>query len=371
MATPDILDLSKAELEAWCEAAGVPTYRAAQIAVWLYRHGVGDFAAMRNLPVALRDGLAREFRIGLPEVATVSRSTDGTRKLLLRLDDGATIESVLIPDGERLTLCVSTQVGCAMGCAFCATATLGLGRHLRRGEIVGQLLVARALVAAETNVHDPLRGHGGPDRVSNMVFMGMGEPLHNYAGTVGAIETLTADWGVDFSHRRITVSTVGLLPEMQRLLADTQVNLAVSLTAIDQSSRRELMPISKKYPVEDLLATCRTLPLPRRKRITFEYVLLAGVNDSPAQARALARALGGIRCKVNLIPFNPFPGAPFGRSDDLTVTRFQDALRNAGVHATVRESRGPDIAAACGQLVADAVARKQSAPAIVRAGAAR
>ena len=193
------------------------------------------------------------------------------------------IESVLIPDGERLTLCVSTQVGCAMGCGFCATATLGLGRHLRRGEIVGQLLVARTLVAAEEATH------AGPERISNMVFMGMGEPLHNYAGTVGAIETLTADWGVDFSHRRITVSTVGLLPEMRRLLADTQVNLAVSLTAIDQDVRRRIMPVSKKYPVEDLLATCRTLPLPRRKRITFEYVMLAGVNDAPVQARA-ARA---------------------------------------------------------------------------------
>jgi 23S rRNA (adenine2503-C2)-methyltransferase len=351
-ATRDILDLSKAELEAWCTAHDVPAYRAAQVAAWLYRQGVADFAAMKNLPGALREQLAHEFRIGHPAVASVSRSYDGTRKLLLRLADDATIESVLIPDGERLTLCVSTQVGCAMGCAFCATATLGLGRHLRRGEIVGQLLVARALVAADAAASSESETNAGPDRISNMVFMGMGEPLHNYAGTVGAIDTLTSDWGVDFSHRRITVSTVGLLPEMQRLLADTQVNLAVSLTAIDQQSRRELMPVSKKYPVEELLATCRTLPLPRRKRITFEYVMLAGVNDSPAQARALARALAGIRCKVNLIPFNPFPGARFGRSDDLAVARFQDALRNAGVHATVRESRGPDIAAACGQLVA-------------------
>lgn len=345
--SPNILDLTLTELEAWCLAQGLPSYRAGQIATWLYRHGARDFAAMRNLPAALRDTLAAEFRIGIPEVAQVSRSTDGTRKLLIRLADGATVESVLIPDGDRLTLCVSTQVGCAMGCGFCATATLGLGRHLTRGEIIAQLLVARALVAAEVETHE------GPDRISNMVFMGMGEPLHNYTGTVGAIETLTAAWGVDFSHRRITVSTVGLLPEMQRLLADTQVNLAVSLTAIDQEVRRRIMPVSRKYPVAELLATCRALPLPRRKRITFEYVLLAGVNDSPAQARALARALVGIRCKVNLIPFNPFPGAAFARSDDVAVARFQDALRNAAVHATVRESRGPDIAAACGQLVAD------------------
>jgi 23S rRNA (adenine2503-C2)-methyltransferase len=347
MARPDILDLSRAELEAWCAERGAPAYRAAQIAAWLYRQGARDFAAMTNLPADLRDALAAAFRVGWPEVAHVSRSADGTRKLLLRLADGATIESVLIPDADRLTLCVSTQVGCAMGCAFCATATLGLGRHLRRGEIVAQLLTARALVTAEADAHE------GPDRITNMVFMGMGEPLHNYAGTVGAIDTLTSSWGVEFSHRRITVSTVGLLPEMQRLLADTQVNLAVSLTAAHQDVRRTLMPVSKKYPVEQLLATCRALPLPRRKRITFEYVMLAGVNDAPEQARALARALAGIRCKVNLIPFNPFAGAPYGRSDDVAVARFQDVLRNAGVHATVRESRGPDIAAACGQLVAE------------------
>jgi 23S rRNA (adenine2503-C2)-methyltransferase len=344
---PDVLDLSRTALEAWCSERGVPSYRAAQIATWLYRQGARTFAAMTNVPPALRTDLAAAFQIGLPEVVHVSRSSDGTRKLLLRLADGATIESVLIPDGARLTLCVSTQVGCAMGCDFCATATLGLGRHLRRGEIVAQLLVARALVAAEIESSD------GPERISNMVFMGMGEPLHNYDGTVGAIETLTAEWGVDFSHRRITVSTVGLLPEMERLLADTRVNLAVSLTSVDQNVRRRLMPVSKKYPVADLLATCRALPLPRRKRITFEYVLLAGVNDAAIDARALARALVGIRCKVNLIPFNPFPGAAYGRSDDVTVARFQDALRNAGVHATIRESRGPDIAAACGQLVAE------------------
>ncbi len=354
MSSTDVLDRSLAELTSWCETEGVPGYRAAQIATWLYRHGVREFAAMRNLPGALRERLASCFHIGWPELERVSRSTDGTRKLLLRLADGKTIEAVLIPDAARLTLCVSTQAGCAMGCGFCATATLGLERHLRRGEIVGQFLAARALVAAEADAHP------GPDRISNMVFMGMGEPLHNYAGTVGAIETLTAGWGVDFSHRRITVSTVGLLPEMQRLLADTQVNLAVSLTAVDPEVRRRLMPVSKKYPVGDLLATCRALPLPRRKRITFEYVMLEGVNDAVAQARALARALAGIRCKVNLIPFNPFPGAGYTRSPDLAVARFQDALRNAGVHATIRESRGPDIAAACGQLVAEEGARAEA-----------
>jgi 23S rRNA (adenine2503-C2)-methyltransferase len=213
---------------------------------------------------------------------------------------------------------------------------------------------------------DPTPSVAPPPRITNIVFMGMGEPLHNYAGTVGAIETLTAPWGVDFSHRRITVSTVGLVPEMQRLLADTRVHLAVSLTAVDQTVRQRLMPVGKKYPVAALLAACRALPLPRRKRVTFEYVMLAGVNDSVNQARALARALAGIRCKVNLIPFNPFPGAGYARSDDVTVARFQDVLHRAGIHATVRESRGPDIAAACGQLVAE-----ERPPAVAAAGAER
>jgi 23S rRNA (adenine2503-C2)-methyltransferase len=338
MARRNVLDLSLAELEEWCGQHGLPRYRAAQIAGWLYRQDVRDFDAMTNLAPAVRRDLGAEFTIGALEQVRVERSHDGTRKLLFRLADGATIESVLIPDGARLTLCVSTQVGCAMGCAFCATATLGFRRHLSRGEIVEQLLRARAEAAGE--------------RVTNLVFMGMGEPLHNYEGTVGAIETLTAAWGVDFSSRRITVSTVGLVPEMRRLLEDTQVHIAVSLTAVGEATRRELMPVTKKYPVAELLAACRALPLPRRKRITFEYVMLAGVNDRPEDARALVRALGGIRCKVNLIPFNPFPGSPFARSDDGAVMRFQSALRASGVHATIRESRGPDIAAACGQLVA-------------------
>ncbi|MEB2283952.1 MAG: 23S rRNA (adenine(2503)-C(2))-methyltransferase [Polyangiaceae bacterium UTPRO1] len=363
-APANVLDLSQGELEAWCAAHGAPAYRAAQIARWLYRHGAGDFAAMRNLPADLRAALAAELYIGLPEVAAVVRSADGTCKLGLRLADGAAVESVLIPDDQRLTLCLSTQAGCAMGCAFCATATLGLSRHLRQSEIVGQFLVARTLVAADPGAGAAALApaaaatDGAPERISNVVFMGMGEPLHNYEGTVAAIATLTADWGLGLSPRRITVSTVGLVPEMRRLLADTRVNLAVSLTAIDQETRRRLMPVSKRYPVGDLLAACRALPLPRRQRITFEYVMLAGVNDSPRQAQALARALGGIRCKVNLIPFNPFPGAAFERSDDLAVARFQDALRNAGIHATVRESRGPDIAAACGQLVAEGAVRR-------------
>ena len=369
MPPADILNLSLAELEAWCEARRMPRYRAGQVAFWLYRRGARDFAAMTNVSRALRDELAASFRVGSLTVAHVSRSHDGTTKLLFRLSDGATIESVLIPDNARLTLCVSTQIGCAMGCTFCATATLGFRRHLTRGEIVEQLLLARdqlggdaggvtggvgsAPIGREASVGADPTPPVTPPHITNLVFMGMGEPLHNYAATVGAIETLTATWGVDLSYRRVTVSTVGLVPEMQRLLADTRVQLAVSLTTVDQDLRQRLMPVGKKHPVAELLAACRALPLPRRKRVTFEYVMLAGVNDGVEQARALARALAGIRCKVNLIPFNPFPEAGYARSDDVTVARFQDALHRAGIHATVRESRGADIAAACGQLVAE------------------
>jgi 23S rRNA (adenine2503-C2)-methyltransferase len=346
MDTADALDLSLAALEEWCDTAGLPRYRAAQVTRWLFQQGVRDFAAMGNLPQDARRALAAAYRIGSLSVRHVAHAADGTTKLLLALPDGATIESVLIPDGRRLTLCVSTQVGCAMDCGFCATATLGFRRHLTRGQIVEQLLLART--------HAPADATGAPERVTNLVFMGMGEPLHNYGGTVGAIEALTAPWGAGVSPRRITVSTVGLVPEMERLLQDTSVNLAVSLTAVDEALRRRLMPVTKRYPVATLLAACRALPIPRRKRITFEYVMLASVNDDPHQARELAHALHGIRCKVNLIPFNPFAGSPYGRSDDATVARFADVLRRAGVHATVRESRGSDIAAACGQLVAEA-----------------
>ncbi len=353
MATQDLLALSLVELEGWCAAHSQPRYRAAQVLTWIYRQSARDFGSMANIPRALRDELAAVFGIRSTELAHVSRSADGTRKLLFRLDDGATVESVLIPDGDRLTLCVSTQVGCGMGCSFCATATLGFKRHLTRGEIVDQYLRACELVRADAAADGVTPAEPTTPPITNLVFMGMGEPLHNYDGTVGAIETLTADWGCNISSRRITVSTVGLVPEMQRLLEDTQVHLAVSLTAVDQDVRRELMPVTRKYSVKELLDACRALPVPRRKRITFEYVMLAGVNDQPQHAKALCRALHGIRCKVNLIPFNPFPGSDYCRSDDATVERFKQIVRAARINATVRESRGPDIAAACGQLVAE------------------
>jgi 23S rRNA (adenine2503-C2)-methyltransferase len=316
---------------------GHPPYRAAQVLSWVYRRGVATFPAMTDVPRDLRTQLAAHFIFPNLRPAAVSRSRDGTRKLLFQLDEHAAVESVLIPDPPRLTLCISSQAGCGMGCVFCATARLGLARNLSASEIVGQVVAAQAQLQP-------------PERISNLVFMGMGEPLANYAALVQAIEVLTADWGVGVSARRVTVSTVGLVPAMERLMRDTSVNLAVSLTATTDAQRERLMPIDRRYPLETLMAMCRALPIPQRRRITFEYVMLAGVNDALDDAARLVRLLHGIRCKVNLIPFNPFPDAGFSGSAPATILRFQEALRQAGVHATIRHSRGRDIQAACGQL---------------------
>jgi len=345
----DIQDLSDAALGTWCAAAGEPPYRARQILAWVHRRGAESFDAMSNLSRGLRAKLAADFTIGRLVPALVAEASDGTRKLLFRLpgDRPASVESVLIPqferaDGarDRLTLCISSQAGCGMGCAFCATARMGLIRNLAPAEIVGQVRAGRALAA--------------PRPVTNIVFMGMGEPLANYDAVRTALDILTAEWGYTISPRRITVSTVGVVPAIRRLVEETRVNLAVSLTATTDGQRAHLMPVNRRWPLAALLETCRALPLPRRKRITFEYVLLAGENDADADARRLVRLLHGLRSKVNLIPFNPFPGAGFRPSPPERIERFQAILREHGLNATVRESRGQDIQAACGQL---AVAR--------------
>jgi len=324
-------------LQLWLREHGYPTYRATQVLSWVYRRRVNAFAAMGNVPQPLRQALADQFALPQLTPAVVAQARDDTRKLLFQLDARAAVESVLIPDPPRLTLCISSQAGCGMGCAFCATARLGLLRNLSAAEIVGQVLAAQAQLRPG-------------ERLSNVVFMGMGEPLANYDAVVQAIEILTAEWGVGLSARRITVSTVGLVPAMERLVTDTNVKLAVSLTATTDVERERLMPINRRYPLEALMAMCRALPIPQRQRITFEYVMLAGVNDTLADAGRLARLLHGIRAKVNLIPFNPFPGADFAPSSPATVVQFQEHLRAAGVSATVRRSRGRDIQAACGQL---------------------
>jgi len=321
----------------WLAERRFPAYRATQILAWAYKRRVTDFTVMSDVPRELRLAVARRFTPPTLVPSFVARSHDSTRKLLFRLDERAAVEAVLIPDPPRLTLCISSQAGCGMGCAFCATARLGLLRNLTPAEIVGQVL------AAQNQLDEG-------ERISNLVFMGMGEPLANFDALLQAIEILTADWGVGLSGRRITVSTAGLVPQMVRLVQETPVQLAVSLTATTNEQRDVLMPVNRRYPIEELLATCRSLPIPQRRRITFEYVLLAGVNDSEADATRLARLLRGIRAKVNLIPFNPFPGANFKRPDDRVVIRFQEELLASGLNATIRRSRGRDIQAACGQL---------------------
>jgi 23S rRNA (adenine2503-C2)-methyltransferase len=333
--------LTPAALREWLTKRGTAAYRAGQVLRWVYQRSAVAFAEMTDLSAALREQLEAEFFIRQLSPAAVTRAADGTRKLLFRLDDGVAIESVLIPDPPRLTLCISSQAGCGMGCAFCATARLGFRRNLVANEIVGQIIAARCELTPG-------------ERITNVVFMGMGEPLHNYDAVLTGIEILMASWGCGFSSRRITVSTVGLPPQLERLARDTPVNLAVSLVATNNEVRNRLMPVNRRYPIEKLISVCRTLPIPQGRRITFEYVMLAGVNDTPGDAERLIRLLRGIPSKVNLIPFNPFPGAGFESSTPEAIRVFQERLQEGGVNATVRTSRGRDVQAACGQLAAAA-----------------
>jgi 23S rRNA (adenine2503-C2)-methyltransferase len=336
----DLRGTALAELEAAVAEAGERPYRARQIAHWLYQRQVDSIDAMRDLPGPLRAWLSGRFRIAPLQPIQERRAADGTRKLLLRLDDGERIEAVIIPTEGRITLCISSQAGCAMACEFCATARMGLHRNLGAAEIVGQILAARReLVAGE--------------ELTNYVFMGMGEPLANYPRLIRALEIMTAEWGMAISPRRITVSTVGLVPMMERLLAEVPVNLAVSLHATSNELRDRIAPINRRYPMEQLLDACLRLPLKRRSRITFEYVMLAGVNDTAADARRLVKLLGPLRAKVNLIIFNPFAGSGFVPSARPAVEAFQAILHRGNLTATIRESRGLDIAAACGQLYAE------------------
>jgi 23S rRNA (adenine2503-C2)-methyltransferase len=336
----DIRDLTLEELEAVVIAVGERRFRGAQLAGWLYDRGARSFDQMTNVPAALRHNLDERFMIGPLPPTIVSRSTDGTRKLLLTLSDGEQIETVIIPTSGRVTLCLSSQVGCAMGCEFCATARMGLHRNLGVAEILSQIFAARAALAEG-------------EELTNYVFMGMGEPLANYPRLLKVLRIMTAEWGMHISPRRITVSTVGLVPMMEQLLNDIAVNLAVSLHAGDNELRDRLAPINRRYPLEALIEACRNLPLQRRRRITFEYVMLAGINDSPEQAKQVARLLAPLRAKVNLIFFNRYPESPLRGSARDVVERFQAILRHGNLTATIRESRGTDIAAACGQLYAE------------------
>ena len=335
---------AREELEAAILALGEPRFRADQLWHWIYHRGATDFEAMTTLSKAFRVRLTEHFTLPRPQVSEARESADGTRKWLLRFADGQEVETVHIPAEDRGTLCVSSQVGCTLTCRFCHTGTQPLVRNLSAAEIVGQVMLA----------HDALgewpRPHEGR-RISNLVLMGMGEPLYNYDNVAIALKIIMDPEGLSFSKRKITLSTSGVVPMMRRCGAELGVNLAVSLHAVTDELRDRIMPINKKYPLAELMEACRDYPgAHNARRITFEYVLLKGVNDSQADARELVRLLKGLPAKVNLIPFNPWPGAPFEHPDDKSIAPFAGILTEGHLTAPIRQPRGQDIQAACGQL---------------------
>jgi len=337
----NLLDLDRDGLAQYFAARGEKPFRATQVMKWIHDQGVADFAAMTNISKTLRANLQEETEIRLPEIVADRLSDDGSRKWLFRLADGNCIETVFIPEAERGTLCISSQVGCMLNCSFCSTAQQGFNRNLTTGEIVGQLwLAARAL--GQTCQ--------GERVVSNVVLMGMGEPLLNYDNVVRAIRIMLDDFAYGLSRRRVTLSTAGVVPAIARLREDCDVSLAVSLHAPDDLLRNELVPLNRKYPIQTLLQACKDYAGEGRRRVTFEYVLLDGVNDSDAHARRLARCLEGVPAKVNLIPFNPFPQTCYRRSSEARIGRFFELLNRAGIVTITRRTRGDDIDAACGQL---------------------
>jgi 23S rRNA (adenine2503-C2)-methyltransferase len=345
----DLAELDVSELEAALESRGSERFHARQLYRWIYKRGVTDFERMTDLSRSLRDELAAAFTLSTPTIVGDDRSIDGTRKLLLELADARRIESVFIPDTPSMTFCISTQVGCAMSCGFCLTGKMGLVRNLTAGEIAGQV---RVLASATAMLDHPF----------NIVLMGMGEPLHNYDHTMKALRMLNAEPGLAVSPRRVTLSTVGIVPGLERLSREPLMpNLAISLHATTDEQRTALVPPNRKYPLEAILEACRRFPLKKRNRITFEYVLLKGVNDTPEDARRLAKLLSGIKSKVNLIPLNPAPGIPYERPSDERVDRFAQILADRHITVSVRKSRGRDIRAACGQLIVEGGTKKSAA----------
>ena len=335
----DLKNLSRSDLTDFVTGLGLSGYRAKQIFSWLYKAGITSFDQMTDLSKSLRESLSHQvhFSTLTPQVKEVSK--DGTIKYGFLLSDNRMIESVLIPEGERHTLCVSSQVGCAMGCKFCLTGTMGFIRNLSPAEIVNQICAV---------IEDMKQT--GLGQLNNLVFMGMGEPLANFDNLIKALEIIMDDQGLNFSERRTTVSTCGLAPQIVELGKRIKVNLAISLHASDNETRNLIMPVNKTYPIEDLLAACKAFPLPKRKRIMFEYILIKGLNDSDEDAYRLAKILKGIPCKINLLPCNETPTLPYKKPDKNRVERFQKILWNADYTVILRSSRGADISAACGQL---------------------
>ena len=349
----DLLNFSRPELEAELRSAlGVEPFRARQLVQWIYRKRVREFSAMTDIAQNVRTALAARYVISRPEAAEVRHSSDGTKKFLFALADGSKVESVLIRQPTRYTLCISSQVGCAMGCRFCRTGEMGFTRHLTTSEIIGQVLAVQDFVAASDNP-EPLEGPA--EAFSNIVFMGMGEPLHNIDNVLRAVWLLNDELGLNFSQRKVTVSTSGLVPAIRRLgESGAPANLAVSLNATTDEVRSALLPVNRRYPLKVLLDALRAYPLKPRQRITIEYVLLSGVNDSDDDMARLPRLLQGIPVKVNLIPYNANTGLPFSPPARDRIAAWQDYLLSRGVNATIRWSKGDDISAACGQLATDA-----------------
>ena len=338
----NLLDLDPAALMAWFDAQGEKPFRARQVLRWMHRSGVADFDTMTDIAKSLREKLRARAIVLPPAVVSDKLSDDGTRKFLIDVGNGNAVETVFIPEDDRGTLCVSTQAGCALDCAFCSTGKQGFNRNLTVAEIIGQLWQANAALGAV---------HGDERVISNVVMMGMGEPLANFENTIAALRLMLDDNAYGLSRRRVTVSTSGLVPAMDRLREECPVALAVSLHAPNDRLRDELVPINQKYPLKELMAACRRyLEKAPRDFITFEYTMIAGVNDAESHARELLALVRQVPCKFNLIPFNPFPGSPFRRSPAEQVRRFADILIQAGIVTTTRKTRGDDIDAACGQL---------------------
>ena len=340
----NLVGMTREEIATALDALGVERYRAAQIYSWVYAKGVTDFEDMTNLSKDLRGRLAESFRIDRPGVTIDQQSVDGTRKWLLAFEDRNAAETVHIPEPDRGTLCVSSQVGCTLTCAFCHTGTQRLVRNLEAGEIVGQVMLARDHLGEWPSAKEE-------KRITNIVMMGMGEPLYNYDNVKKALEIVMDGGGVSISKRRITLSTSGVVPEIERCGRELGVMLAISLHAVTDEVRDKLVPINRKWPLKELLRACRAYPAAKNaRRITFEYVMLKGVNDSEADARELCRLIKGIPAKVNMIPFNPWPGSAFECSELEAIKKFARVVEKAGYVATVRTPRGRDILAACGQL---------------------
>jgi 23S rRNA (adenine2503-C2)-methyltransferase len=355
----NLIGMARAELAALIESLDEPKFRADQLFQWIYGRGVTAFDDMTNLSKSLRAKLADRYVVARLGIARDLASTDGTHKWLLRLDDAKEVECVHIPESDRGTLCVSSQVGCTLNCRFCHTGTQRLVRNLGPAEIVGQIMLARDHLGEWPTAERPTIYER---ELSNIVMMGMGEPLYNFENVSAALKIVMDDAGIAISRRRITLSTAGVVPLIERCGAELGVNLAVSLHAVRNDLRDEIVPINRKYPIEELLAACRDYPgVKNSRRITFEYVMLRDVNDSDADARELVRLIAGIPAKVNLIPFNPWPGAPYDRSTDERIEAFADIVRAAGYPSPVRTPRGEDIMAACGQLKSESERPRRAA----------